>query len=144
MPVQVRLPAPFLAEAEDGKTVQVDSPFICKELEMNNNCIFCKIINKEIPAQVIAETETIIVIKDIAPETSIHYLIIPKKHFIDITHLTENDRDYAADILFMAKQLSDADLQARSFKLINNNGAAVGQTVFHIHVHFCAGKKLSL
>ena len=108
---------------------------------MNTHCIFCKIINKEIPAQIIAENDNILVIKDIAPTAPIHYLIIPKKHFADVTHLTEKDRDYAADILLMAKQLSDADPKAKSFRLINNNGASVGQSVFHIHVNFCAGKE---
>ena len=110
---------------------------------MNTDCIFCKIINKEIPAQIIAENDNVLVIQDIAPKTPIHYLIIPKQHFADMTHLTENDRDIAADILLMAKQLSESDPKAKSFRLVNNNGAAVGQTVFHIHVHFCAGKELS-
>ena len=68
-------------------------------------------------------------------------LLFPKKHFADVTHLTEKDRDCAADIFLMAKQLSDADPKAKSFRLINNNGASVGQSVFHIHVHFCAGKE---
>lgn len=130
VPVQVRLSAPDFNQK---------GYFL-----MNDNCTFCKIINKEIPAKIIAENNTTIVIQDIAPQTPIHYLIIPKKHIKDMAHLTPEDRNYAADILLMAQQLSKADPEnAESFRLVNNNGASVGQSVFHIHVHFCAGKKLS-
>ena len=110
---------------------------------MNVDCIFCKIINKEIPAEIIAENDNVIVIKDIAPKTPIHYLIIPKKHITDISKLQPDDRDYAADILMMAKQLSQSDDRAQSFRLVNNNGALVGQSVFHIHFHFMAGATMA-
>ncbi len=109
----------------------------------NEDCIFCKIINKEIPAKIIAENDNVIVIQDIAPKTPIHYLIIPKKHIQDIAHLKLEDKALGGDLLLMAKQISDADPKAKNFRLISNNGKGVGQTVFHIHLHFCAGKELS-
>lgn len=108
---------------------------------MDANCIFCKIINKEIPAEIIAENENVFVIKDIAPKAPIHYLIIPKKHISDVSKLENAERDIAADLLLMAKQLSKLDERAKAFKLNSNNGAAAGQEVFHIHLHFLAGKK---
>ena len=107
----------------------------------HQDCIFCKIINKEIPAKVIAENDSVLVIQDIAPTTPIHYLIIPKKHIADIAQLKPEDKGLAGDLLLMAKQLSEADPKAKEFKLISNNGPSIGQTVFHIHIHFCAGKK---
>ncbi len=107
---------------------------------MDANCIFCKIINKEIPAKIIAENENVFVIKDIAPKAPIHYLIIPKKHISDVSRLENTERDIAADLLLMAKQLSESDERAKAFKLNSNNGAAAGQEVFHIHLHFLAGK----
>lgn len=110
---------------------------------MDKDCIFCKIIAKELPAQVIAENDRVVVINDRAPKAPIHYLIIPKKHFSDVSELTENDRDYAADILLMAKKLSEADEKAKAFRLVSNNGALVGQEVFHIHFHFFAGLPLT-
>lgn len=109
----------------------------------HQDCIFCKIINKEIPAKIITENDNVIVIQDIAPKTPIHYLIIPKKHIQDISYLEPKDKDIAGDLLLMAKQLSEADPKAKSFRLVSNNGKSVGQTVFHIHLHFCAGKELS-
>lgn len=109
----------------------------------HQNCVFCKIINKEIPAKVIAENDSVLVIQDIAPKTPIHYLIIPKKHIQDIVHLTPEDKGIAGDLLLMAKKLSESDSKAKDFRLVSNNGKRVGQTVFHIHLHFCAGKELS-
>lgn len=107
-----------------------------------SNCIFCKIINKEIPAEIIAENDNVIVIKDIAPKAPLHLLIIPKKHITDISQLKPEDRDYAADLLLMATELSKTEKNASSFRLVNNNGASVGQSVFHIHIHFLAGKAM--
>lgn len=109
----------------------------------HQDCIFCKIIKKEIPAKIIAENDSVIVIQDIAPKVPIHYLIIPKKHIVDVSQLQPEDKDLAGEILLMAKQLSESDSKAKSFRLVSNNGKGVGQSVFHIHFHFCAGKELS-
>ena len=103
------------------------------------DCIFCRIIAKEIPSKIIAETSNILVIQDRVPSAPIHYLIIPKKHISDIAALTQDDVMLAGSLLLMAKTLSEQDVRASAFKLAVNNGAAVGQSVFHVHVHFLAG-----
>lgn len=103
-----------------------------------NNCIFCRIIAKEIPAQIIAENETVLVIKDINPQAPIHYLIIPKKHVTDIGALTLEDTSLAGSLLLMAQYISNLP-GCDQFKLHSNNGPRAGQVVFHIHIHFCAG-----
>lgn len=108
----------------------------------HQDCVFCKIINGEIPAKIIAENDNVIVIQDIAPKTPIHYLIIPKKHIQDVAYLEPEDKLLAGELLLMAKQLSEADPKAKDFRLVSNNGKGVGQSVFHIHLHFCAGKEL--
>lgn len=110
---------------------------------MNQDCIFCKIIVNQIPSNRIQETDDLIVIADIAPKAPIHYLIIPKKHIKNIQSTTDDDRQMFCSILLMAKTLSQNLSGNQEFKLIANNGASVGQSIFHIHVHFLAGKQLN-
>jgi histidine triad (HIT) family protein len=110
----------------------------------HSNCVFCKIIAHQLPSKVIAETEDIIVIDNIAPKTPIHYLIIPKKHVVDINGLGQQDVKLAGDMILMAKKLSE-ELPSGSqhFRLSINNGVGAGQVVFHLHIHFLAGMKFS-
>lgn len=107
-----------------------------------SGCIFCRIINKELPSTVVAENENVIVIKDIHPKAPTHLLILPKKHLSDISALTHEDTALASDMLFMAQQLSKTIPGASSFKLMVNNGKSAGQIVFHLHMHFLAGKEM--
>jgi histidine triad (HIT) family protein len=106
---------------------------------MNHDCIFCKIIANQIPSKRIQETDDVIVIADIAPKAPIHYLIIPKKHIKDIKSTTGADQALLGKILMMAKTLSQDLAGTQEFKLVVNTGASVGQSVFHLHVHFLAG-----
>ena len=98
-------------------------------------------ISGEIKVNPVKETESIIVIKDISPKAPIHYLIIPKKHVCDVRSLSEEDKELAGEILLMAGDLSK-DLSDCDFRLIANSGKSVGQSVFHAHFHFIAGKKM--
>jgi histidine triad (HIT) family protein len=108
---------------------------------MQANCVFCKILAGQLPAKIITQTNDLIVIDNIAPKAAIHYLIIPKKHLPDIASFNEDDIPLAGNMVLMAKQLSK-DLQgSQAFRLIVNNGADVGQSVFHVHFHFLAGQK---
>lgn len=107
---------------------------------MTVDCIFCKIVARLIPSQIISETNHLLVIKDIFPKAPIHYLIIPKKHVADLMDL--KDDQISNDILKMAQMLGQNLAGSPAFRLITNNGAAAGQSVFHLHFHFLAGKNL--
>lgn len=107
---------------------------------MVQNCVFCKIIQKQLPAKVIAENDTVIVIQDIAPKAPIHYLIIPKKHIENIQKLHKNDVQIMGEIALMAQELSEALPHNGDFRLLSNNGVTAGQVVFHMHFHFLSGK----
>lgn len=103
------------------------------------DCIFCKIISGTIAAKKIHETEDIIVVADIAPKAPIHYLIIPKKHIQDIRFCNQDDQKMLGNILLAAQYLALNMLNGSEFKLVSNNGKSVGQSVFHIHIHFLSG-----
>ncbi len=113
------------------------------DLNSDKNCIFCKIIVHEVPSTIIAETNNIIVIKDLFPKAPIHYLIIPKKHVQDIQSLHQDDVTLAGEMVLMAKQLSMGLDGSKAFRLVANNGADAGQKVFHLHFHFLGGKKVT-
>jgi histidine triad (HIT) family protein len=110
---------------------------------MKQECVFCKIIAKELPAKVIAENDSCIVIQDIAPKAPVHYLIIAKKHVPDISCLERDDAALVSAIFFMAQELGAKLAGSGAFRLIVNNGASVGQSVPHLHVHFVSGKRMT-
>ena len=109
----------------------------------NKDCIFCKIIAGEIPAKIVAQDDDIIVIQDRAPKMPVHYLIMPKIHIDNVQALQEKDAHYIGKMMLMAKKLSQNSSGSQSFRLIMNNGADSGQSVFHLHCHFLSGKKMT-
>lgn len=104
-----------------------------------NDCIFCKIIKKQIPSSIIKETNELLVFKDIAPKARFHYLIVPKKHIKDFADMKPEDLDLGTKIFGMIKELSQLSSEHSNFKLLVNNGALAGQKVFHFHIHFLSG-----
>ena len=103
--------------------------------------IFTKIINKEIPAEIVYEQDDIIVIKDINPQVKTHLLIIPKKEIPTINDLAESDRNLIAEMFFVAKKIAK-DLGVEEwYKLKFNVGEKWGQEVFHIHLHLLSDIK---
>ena len=102
---------------------------------MNNDCIFCKIANGEIPSRTIYEDEDFRVILDLGPATKGHALILPKEHYANLFELPE---DTAAAAMKVAKKLSAQmveNLGADGLNLVQNNGEVAGQTVKHFHLH---------
>lgn len=105
--------------------------------------IFTKIIEREIPATIIAENDDIIVIEDINKKAPIHLLIITKKLIKDIQSFKNDDFRYAEKMFRMAQHLSRTIPGAQDFRLVINSGAAAGQKVFHLHMHFLAGQTMA-
>ena len=101
----------------------------------DENCIFCKIMAGEIPSRTLFEDDDFKVIMDVGPAAKGHALILPKQHFADVCALDEKT---AAKILPLGAKLGAAmkkSLGCAGFNLVQNNGEAAGQTVFHLHVH---------
>ncbi len=98
------------------------------------NCIFCKIVSREIATEFVAETENTLAFWDIAPLAKVHLLVIPKQHHRDVAELAENAPAILSEVLKSATDLAKK-FTSGSFKLQFNTGAEAGQTVFHAHAH---------
>ena len=107
------------------------------------DCIFCKIINGEIPCKKIYESETVLAFHDINPKAPVHALIIPKIHVQDINSLNHKHSQFIEDIFSsipeIAKELNVFD---SGYRIVVNNGKDSGQEVFHLHFHLLGGAKL--
>lgn len=104
------------------------------------SCLFCKIINKEVPSDIIYEDEKIISFKDIHPKAPIHFLILPKKHIPSINHLEKTDKELTGDLFLIAKNIA-RDKNLNGYKLVINVGREGGQLIDHLHLHLLAGWK---
>jgi histidine triad (HIT) family protein len=106
--------------------------------------IFEKILNKEIPCQPIYEDDHTLAFHDIAPQAPVHILIIPKKKFVNVNDLNDEDAEAVGKVLVAAKKIAQKlDLDKKGYRLVFNNGEGAGQTVFYMHCHLLAGRSLS-
>ena len=101
--------------------------------------IFLKIINKEIPADIVYEDDKVLAFNDISPQAPTHILIIPKKEIKKLHDSNEEDRELLGHLMLAAKKIM-ADKQIKHYRLVINNGSEAGQTVFHLHLHILAGR----
>jgi len=98
------------------------------------DCVFCKIVQGEIPAKLLGETERSIAFKDISPRQAVHILVVPKHHSRDVTELAATDPEGLVDLVRLGTKLA-AEFSTGSFRLTFNTGAEAGQSVFHAHGH---------
>ncbi len=104
------------------------------------DCIFCRIVEGELPSEKVLETDHCIVIKDINPQAPVHLLVITKKHYTDVMEV--DDEKVASDII-KAIQLCASKLGLEDFRIVNNKGRKAGQSVFHVHFHVLSGRNFS-
>jgi len=110
---------------------------------MNQDCLFCKIANKDIPGDIVFEDDELLAFNDISPQAPTHILIIPKFHVATVNDLTEAQSGIIGKMILCAKTLADENGIAESgYRLVMNCNAEGGQTVFHIHLHLMGGRQL--
>jgi histidine triad (HIT) family protein len=102
--------------------------------------IFDKIINKEIPAEIVFEDELCLAFKDVNPQAPVHILIIPKKPITKVAEAVTNDQALLGHLLLTAGEIATELGVKDAFRLVINNGEKAGQTVFHLHIHLLAGR----
>ncbi|MFI9273768.1 histidine triad nucleotide-binding protein [Kitasatospora sp. NPDC052896] len=105
------------------------------------DCIFCKIVTRDIPATVVRETDRTLAFRDINPQAPTHVLVVPKAHYPNAATLAAADPELAAALLTEAAEVAaDEKIAESGYRLIFNTGAAAGQTVYHAHVHVLGGQ----
>ncbi len=108
------------------------------------DCIFCKIVDKEVPADIVYQDEEVLAFKDINPAAPVHILIIPKKHIPSVNHMELQDKELIGKLFLVAQKIAKEQGIAESgYRLVFNIGEDAGQTVNHLHLHQIGGKKLN-
>jgi histidine triad (HIT) family protein len=109
-----------------------------------NNTIFGKIIRGEIPSDKVYEDDRALAFKDINPAAPVHILVIPKEHIVNLLDAEEDHAELLGHLMLVAAKVArEQGLEEDGFRLVANNGAGVGQTVFHLHLHIIGGRSLS-
>ena len=103
-------------------------------------CVFCKIVNKEIPSNTVAENELFYAFHDINPKAPVHVLIIPKEHIVDFHHI--NGELMGKMTLFIQEVATKLGIHESGYRVISNIGENGGQEVHHLHIHLLGGAKL--
>ena len=117
---------------------QVGGDYVEKE-----ECIFCKIIKKQIPCEMLYEDDKVIGFKDISPQAPIHVIIVPKQHFADLNCLKQSESEIIGHIFIVAKEIAGTlGIAESGYRIVTNCGEQGGQTVQHIHFHLLGGRML--
>jgi histidine triad (HIT) family protein len=102
--------------------------------------IFSKIINREIPADIVYEDDLCLAFRDVNPQAPTHILVIPKKPISKLAESLPEDEPLLGHLLLTANRIAESEGIDDAFRLVINNGEGAGQTVFHLHIHILAGR----
>jgi len=107
------------------------------------DCLFCKIVNREIPGDVVFEDDLLLAFRDINPQAPVHILIIPKRHVATVNDVDSGDAELLGQLLLRARALAaEAGIDDGGYRLIINCNGEGGQTVYHLHLHLLGGRQL--
>ncbi|WP_028579621.1 histidine triad nucleotide-binding protein [Desulfogranum japonicum] len=108
---------------------------------MPTDCLFCKIIAGDIPAEKLYEDEDVLAFRDIAPQAPVHFLVVPKKHISGPTDVAEEDEKVIGKLMRIGSKVAQQE-GIEQFRIVFNNGEQAGQTVFHVHMHVLGGRSM--
>ena len=107
------------------------------------DCLFCRILSGDIPAEIIHESDTAIAFRDINPQAPTHVLIIPRRHIATINDLEPGDESVIGSLYLAAKQIAaEEGLAEDGYRVVMNCNEGAGQSVFHLHLHLLGGRRL--
>jgi len=109
-----------------------------------DNCIFCKIVNGEIPSNKVYEDERVLAFRDIKPAAPVHILVVPKEHYASIMDIPSEEMDITAHVSTVIQRIAKEEgIAADGFRVVINCGKNGGQEVDHLHYHILAGRNLT-
>ncbi len=111
--------------------------------ESLRDCLFCRIVAGEIPAEVVRASDGTVAFRDIDPQAPTHVLVVPSEHHADAVELAARAPRRSADLVAVADAVAEDEGLAGDYRLVFNTGAGAGQTVFHAHVHVLGGRPLT-
>ncbi len=106
-------------------------------------CLFCKILDGEIPAKIVAQNDHVIAFRDVAPQAPTHVLVIPRKHLVSLAEATRDDLVLLGEMHLMAQAVAQQEKLDGGYRTVFNTGADAGQSVFHLHLHVLGGRQLA-
>ena len=110
---------------------------------MSAKTLFQRIIDREIPANIVYEDDLCLAFRDIQPQAPVHILVIPKKEVRSIAELTEDDRSLVGHLLLVVRQIAERERLADGYRVVTNIGVDGGQSVPHLHFHLLGGRALA-
>ncbi|MDA2938126.1 histidine triad nucleotide-binding protein [Acidobacteria bacterium AH-259-A15] len=105
-----------------------------------SECIFCKIARRELQSQIVREDDQAVAFRDANPQAPTHILVIPKRHISSLAEASEQDGELLGHLLLMICQIAQEQNLESNYRVVINNGAGAGQSVFHIHLHLLGGR----
>ena len=104
------------------------------------DCLFCKIVSKDVPAQVVLDCDDVLAFRDVNPQAPTHVLVIPKEHLSSLEAVTDGHGDLLASLVSAANEVAREDGVGGAWRLVTNVGRRAGQSVDHLHLHVLGGR----
>ena len=110
---------------------------------MSKDCLFCRIVNKELSSKIVYEDEQVVAFEDINPQAPTHVLVVPRKHIAGLNDATADEAKLLGQLQLVAAQVARArGIVESGYRVVINNGRGAGQSVFHLHLHLLGGRPM--
>jgi len=106
------------------------------------DCLFCKIVDGEVPSEVVHATETAVAFRDVSPQAPTHVLVVPVEHHPNAAELARREPACLADLVTVAAAVAEEEGLGGDYRMVFNTGSGAGQTVFHTHLHLLGGRPM--
>jgi histidine triad (HIT) family protein len=107
------------------------------------DCLFCKIVSGDVPAEIVHESGTTVAFRDLEPQAPTHVLVVPRSHYPNAAALAAGEPGTSADLLSAAGEIAEQEGLSEGYRLVFNTGAQAHQSVFHVHMHLLGGRAMT-